>query len=108
MAAGHVLGSAKNVAHCVCMYVLAPSLIQSGFPLSTHTKVHTKVSGLPELQCLRHAAASDGDPVTDSQMTLFPSPFINTAPRAFFDNKTTCLRAVERSGGRVREENVDA
>jgi len=68
------------------LYVFAstfPGLAQSGFPRQ-HT-LQTTVSHLPVFQCLRHAAAvSNGDPVTDSQMTLyFQSSYINTAPRAF-------------------------
>ncbi len=97
----HVLGSVKNVMYhvCVCWLHLCQHQLWSSQGLPCQHTFHTTVSGLPELQCLRHAVASDTDPVTDSQMTLFPSPFINTAPRAFFDNKTMCSRAVERSGG---------
>lgn len=84
---------------CVCWLHLCQHQLWSSQGLPCQHTFHTTVSGLPELQCLRHAVASDTDTVTDSQMTLFPSPFINTAPRAFFDNKTMCSRAVERSGG---------
>lgn len=87
-----------------CVYVFAssllvasltPGLVQSGFP-GQHT-LQITVSRLPVFQFLRHAAC-DGDPVTDSQMTLFfQSPFINTAPRAFLTTNQCVSGAGQRS-----------
>lgn len=95
---------------CVCMCLLHlcqwPHSHQvwssQGFPIT----LQTTVSHLPVFQCLWHAAAaSDGDPVTDSQMTLFfQSPFINTAPRAFLTtNQCVSERGRDQS---VREAHA--
>lgn len=100
MADGHVLGSAKNSVHCVCVYVqapylsapsLIPGLVQSGFPPphyppSTHTPYHS-VSSSCVLMFMACCSVWRGSGYRQSDDSFFQSPFINTAPRAFLTTK---------------------